>query len=185
MDWSPDGRLLLVVEGAPNRTFGGDLWLLRTDGGKGERKLIPFLTTPAREYDAQFSPDGRWIAYVSEESGPRHVYVAGYSRDAPEKGPTSKWQISTTNGTLPRWRADGRELFYLGADNRMMAASVSVRGDVLTVDSVRPLFTVNAPLGGGSYDVAPDGQRFLVNAFSEQEQAPLSLVVNWTTLVRK
>ena len=180
VDWSPDGRLLMCAEGAPDRSSGGHLWLIPLSG---DRRAIPFLNTAQREYDGQFSPDGRWIAYVSEENGPRHVYVAGFSADAPEKGPISKRQVSTAPGFLPRWRADGRELYYLGVDNRMMAAAVSTRSGVFSVESVRPLFSVNAQLSGGAYDVSPDGQRFLVNTLSDQEQAPISLVVNWLTLV--
>jgi Tol biopolymer transport system component len=182
VDWSPDGRLLLCTEGAPDRSSGGRVWLLPLTGS--DRRPIPFSKSSEREYDAQFSPDGRWVAYVSEENGPRHVYVGGFSPEAPEKGPTSKWQVSTAPGFLPRWRADGRELYYLGVDNRMMAAVISTGSAAFRVESVRPLFTVNAQLSGGAYDVSGDGQRFLVNALSDEEQAPISLVVNWLALLR-
>jgi Tol biopolymer transport system component len=181
VDWSPDGRWLLCVEGSSDRASSGHLWLLPL---AGDRRLIPFLNTAEREYDGQFSPDGRWIAYVSEANGPRHVYVAGVAPGAIDKGPTSKWQVSTAPGFLPRWRGDGRELYYLGVDNRMMAAAVSVRDGALAIESVRPLFSVNAQLSGGAYDVSPDGQRFLVNTLSDEVQAPMSLVANWQSLIR-
>jgi Tol biopolymer transport system component len=178
VDWSPDGRWLMVVEGAPDRSSGGHLLLLSM---MGEHRLVPFLKTTAREYDGQFSPDGRWVAYVSEENGPRHVYVAGLDAAAAEKGPISKYQASTAPGFLPRWRADGRELYYLGADNRMMALDVSAAGGALVLGTAHPLFSVNAQLSAGAYDVSPDGQRFLVNALSDENQVPLSLVLNWRT----
>ena len=182
VDWSPDGRWLLCVEGAPDRSSGGHLLLLSLEG---EHRLIPFLKTSAREYDGQFSPDGRWVAYVSEENGPRHVYVAGLAPGALEKGPISKWQASTAPGFLPRWRADGKELYYLGIDNRMMAVDVSVSGGALVIGTAHPLFSVNAQLSGGAYDVSADGQRFLVNTLSDENQVPMSLVLNWRTIVSR
>jgi len=176
VDWSSDGRYLLYVEGAPDRSSGGHIWLLPLTG---DRRPIPFLHTREREYDGQFSPDGRWMAFVSEETGGRQVYVAGLSAAAPEQGPTSRWQISSTPGILPRWRGDGRELFYLGVDNRIMVAAISTRGSDLAVDSVRPLFTVNPQLTRSAYDVTSDGQRFLVNTLGDREQLPMTIVVNW------
>src|SRR5262249_37673835 len=98
-DWSPDGRYLLYEEVDPETS--GDLWLLPTTG---ERKPVLYLRTPGNELNGQFSPDGKWVAYVSDESGPEQVYVQSFP--APVAG--KKWQISSNGGGYPRWRRDGK-----------------------------------------------------------------------------
>ena len=97
MSWSPDGQLLAFVE--INPTTGYDIWVLRL----GDRKAQPFLRTPFNEGAPRFSPDGRWLAYVSDESGRYEIYVQPYP------GPGGKWQISTEGGTEPLWNRNGRE----------------------------------------------------------------------------
>ena len=172
--WSPDGRYILYasVQGG-----GIDLFLLPMFGDK---KPIPFAQTPFMETPGQFSPDGKWIAYGSDESGRPEVYVAAFP------GPGGKWQVSTSGGLAPRWRRDGQEIFYVTPAGRLMAANVSAQGSAFEIGAVTPLFTF-APFGFRLfYDVAPDGQRFLVNTVAEAESsAPITVVLNWQESVKK
>jgi hypothetical protein len=141
----------------------------------GNRKPFPFLQTPFREDRSSFSPDGRWVAYGSDESGRFEVYVA------PFPGPGGKRQLSTAGGGWPRWRRDGREIFYLAADNTLMTAEVNGRGSAFDVGRVTPLFKVNTFRVGNPYDVSADGQRFLINTpKAEASAVPITVVVNWT-----
>jgi eukaryotic-like serine/threonine-protein kinase len=177
--WSPDGQVLAFSEQDP--TTGWDIWTLRLDG---EPKPQPFLRTKSNEDAPMFSPDGHWLAYQSDESGRYEIYVR------PFPGPGGKWQISTEGGTEPVWAKNGRELFYRSA-NKMMAA---------TVES-KPLFAASKPrqlfeglYDGGAfdfepnYDVAPDGQRFLMLEPTEQAKATpqqINVVLNWSDELRR
>jgi hypothetical protein len=146
----------------------------------GDRKPIPFLNTRFSEYPGQFSPDGRWIAYRSDESGKSEVYVA------PFPGPGGKWQISVAGGDWPRWRADGTEIFYLAPDNTLMAAAVNGKGPSFEVSVVKPLFETCAEGTGYEYGVSTDGQRFLISIAPEQAaSAPITVVLNWTAGLQK
>ena len=149
---------------------------------KGERKAFLFLQTEFNETRATFSPDGRWIAYQSDESGRLEVYIR------PFPGPGGKWQVSTNGGSRPRWRRDGKELFYLGLDNKIMAADIKLGSATVDVGTVRASFPIN-PFGGAGrdiYDVTGDGQRFLVaSPGSEESSSPVTLVVNWTAEIKK
>jgi eukaryotic-like serine/threonine-protein kinase len=121
-----------------------------------------------------FSPDGRWIAYTSNESGRSEVYVA------PFPGPGGKWQVSKTGAINAAWRRDGREIFFSGLDGRVMAAPVTAEGARFDVGEARLLFEI---LQGGPrsfFDVTPD-TRFLVNASERSDMSPITLVVNWTS----
>jgi Tol biopolymer transport system component len=175
--WSPDGRFLLYIAIAQGEGNQQDLWIVPL---AGDRKPYPFLQTEFSEgVGAQFSPDGRWIAYTSNESGRQEVYVAAFP------GPGGKWPVSTAGGLLPRWRRDGREIFYFEAGNsRVMVAEVESAGPTLHVGPVRPLFNVRPAGARAFYDAAPDGRRFLVNtALAAQDQVPLTLLVNWPALL--
>ena len=173
-DWSPDGRFLLYVESSP--TTGHDLWVLPMDG---DRKPFPFLTTSFATSWGQFSPDGRWVAYQSNESGRFEIYVR------PFPGPGGQWTVSTSGGVYPRWSPDGKELFYLAPDGRLMAAPVVVRGATLNAAAPVALFQTRI-VGGGAgivgnrqqYDVASDG-RFLINVATESAPRPITLIFNW------
>jgi Tol biopolymer transport system component len=172
--YSPDGRYLLYI--AVGATTGQDVWVLPLTG---DRKPIPIATTRFNEgVGASFSPDGRWIAYSSNESGRSEVYVV------PFQGPGGKAQVSTKGGSLARWRRDGRELFY-AADGKIHAATVSVRGSTFEVGEVRPLFEVRSAGPRYFYDVTGDGPRFLINTAEAQSVMPLTLVVNWPGLIRR
>jgi serine/threonine-protein kinase len=152
--------------------MGADLMVMQLPS----RQVQPFLQTPAGESAARFSPDGRWLAYTSTESGRPEVYVQ------PFPGPGGKSQISTEGGTEPVWNPNGRELFYRQSD-RMMAVDI-VTQPALTAGRPRLLFEGPYLLSAGNlpaYDVSPDGQRFLMVVESEQEEPPtqINLVLNW------
>jgi Tol biopolymer transport system component len=178
LSWSPDGRFFLYASsGSPT---GNDLFVLPLTG---DRKPFPFLQTQFFEGFGQFSPDGRWVAYHSDESGKNEVYVAPFPGPGGKPG---KRQISTGGGTVPRWRRDGTEIFYLAPDNKLMAAAVNGRGSSFEVGTVKPLFQTRATGPYNEYDVAPDGRRFLINSAPEQtSSAPITVVVNWTAGLKK
>ena len=170
--WSPDGQLLAFHGGTP--TTGRDIWVLRLDGRKAE----PFVRTSFQEGAPAFSPDGRWLAYVSNESGVPEVYVQPYP------GPGGKRQISTDGGTEPVWNRNGRELFYRSGV-KMMAVEVTTR-PAFSAGRPRRLFEGRYlasvfPLIGVAYDVSPDGQRFLMIKEVEQSPSATQVVVvqNW------
>lgn len=174
--WSPDGRYLLYVAGG-GAIARSDLWVLPLFG---ERKPFPLLQTTFVETQGQFSPDGRWIAYASSESGQLEVYVA------PFPGPGGKKRVSSAGGSYPRWRRDGKEIFYLASDNTLTAATVTGGPAGFEAGAVRPLFKVRprpaVRLDAYPYDVSSDGQRFLVNTFVEEAPSmSITLFVNWTT----
>ena len=148
--------------------FAPDLWVLPLFG---DRKPFPFIESPFFDAGSQFSPDGRWLAYNSNESGRSEVYVV------PFPGPGGKVRISTAGGDNARWRRDGKEIFFL-ADHTLMAAAVTAKGSRFEVGAVQRLFEVPMVDGYWPYDVSPDGQRFLVNML-EGAVAPLTIVVNW------
>jgi Tol biopolymer transport system component len=172
-DWSSDSRFILYL--AFNAKTNFELWTLPTGG---ERKPIPFIKTTFGVTQGQFSPDGRWVAYSSNESGRWEIYVA------PFPGPGGNWRVSSAGGAEPRWRRDGREIFYLAPDGKLMAVGVR-EGSTFEADVAKPLFQtrVRQPISSVdlfSYDVAPDGQRFLVNTdVGEVTATPLTVVLNW------
>ena len=181
-DWSRDGKFIAYHDQDPKTRE--DVWILPTTprGTSGERKPLVFLQTEFNESRATFSPDGRWISYQSDESGRFEVYIR------PFPGPGGKWQVSTSGGTRPRWRRDGKELFYLGLDDKIMSAEIKLGTTTVDVGSVRPLFQFRPFAGGGRdiYDVTGDGQRFLVaSPGSEESSSPVTLVVNWTAEIKK
>jgi Tol biopolymer transport system component len=156
---------MLPVEGTPSRASASE----------GQRKPLPFLRTQFNEGGAAFSPDGRWLAHSSDESGRTEVYVQ------PFPGPGGKWQISTegssgTAGSGPRWAGNGRELFYR-IGNKMMVVDIKTE-PAFTAGKPRLLFEGQFAGGG---DVAPDGQRFLMIQAVEPEQPPtqINVVLNW------
>ena len=166
--FSPDGRYLAYSALDPKTGF--DIWILPDPlGAPGVSKPYPFLQTEFNEQDPQFSPDGHWIAYYSNESGRNEVYVT------PFPGPGGKQQVSAAGGTEQRWRREGKELFYVTPDRRMMAAEVGVKDGAFEVGKVDALF---GPVSG-NYDVGADGRRFLVLLTEEGETRQLTIVQNW------
>ena len=168
--WSPDGQTLVFTETSP--ATGDDIWVLRPEG---DRKPHPFLQTSFREGHCRLSPDGRWLAYMSDESGQYEIYVQ------PFPGPGGRSQISTEGGTEPVWNRNGRELFYRHGD-KMTAVDITTQ-PTLTIGKPHVLFekaeyvrVSDTP----NYDVSLDGQHFLMVQASEQQSAwQLNVVLNW------
>ena len=127
----------------------------------------------------RISPNGRWIAYTSDESGTLQVYVAAAS------GKGGKWQISVNGGDFAAWRGDGKELFFFDPADALYSVDVSEKGTNFSVGQLHRLFHQDATANGMPYDVSRDGKRFLFNVGTPDASAPLNLVVNWTAEARK
>jgi serine/threonine protein kinase len=174
-DWSRDGKYLIYEEVNPKTDK--DLWILPMSG---DRKPRPFLVTPAQEGHAAISPDGRWIAYASNETGRFEIYVQSFPT------PGGKWQISTEGGDQPQWRRDGKELFFLALNRKIMALTVQEQG-TFQPGAPQALFEAAVSMGGLSdshsrYVFTPDGQRVLVIVNVGQEagaSSPINVVLNW------
>ena len=179
-DWSADGRFILYQEQNP-RT-GYDLLVLPLSG---EQKPFPFLQTDFDERQGRFSPDEKWIAYTSNESGTWQVYVQSF----PASG--GKWQVSTNGGVQPQWRRNGKELLYLSSDRKLMALEVRANGSTFAAGVPKELFqlrlqTVGLPGPRNFYVAASDGQRFLVTSTPEEgATTPTTVVLNWTVDLKR
>ncbi|HEV2664055.1 MAG TPA: protein kinase, partial [Blastocatellia bacterium] len=176
-DWSRDGRFSIYHPIDPKTKV--DVWVLPAAAGGAAK---PLVRTEANEAAATLSPNGRWLAYVSDVSGRFEVYVQSF----PAGG--GKQQVSTGGGAYPRWRGDGRELFYYAGDGKLMAVQVR-SGESFEVGAAAPLFEFRAGTlltNLAPYAVAADGQRFLISAVVETEpNAPLTVVVNWAADLKK
>jgi hypothetical protein len=179
MDWSRDGRFVLYSE--QGAETGNDLWSVEVSR---EGKLAPgakprpFVVERFDQARARFSPDTRWVAYESNESGQFEIYV----RSFPE--PREKIRVSTGGGVYPQWGADGRELFYASPDGKLMAVTVKPAGPGLDVSLPRELFASQALLWEYPYEATSDGQRFLVSETAAKAE-PLTVIVNWPALLKK
>jgi DNA-binding winged helix-turn-helix (wHTH) protein/Tol biopolymer transport system component len=175
--WSPDGRYIVYVSSSPRHTV--DLWLLPMFG---DRHPTPFLQTPFNEKQGHVSPNGRWIAYASDESGSWEVYVQSFPV------PGGKRTISTGGGAEPQWRRDGRELFYLAADDRLMAVDVKP-GDTWQAGRPHSLFQTKISRTHeprNHYAVTGDGQRFVVDSVGDRaDQEPITVLVNWPAALKR
>jgi Tol biopolymer transport system component/predicted Ser/Thr protein kinase len=173
-DWSRDGRFL-ALQAVVRGTTGWDIWVYSF----ADKAPKPFLQGPYVETAAVFSPDSRWLAYASDESGRSEVYVQ------PFPGPGAKTPVSTAGGGQPRWRGDGRELFYREPSGRFMAVPVTLGAGSFEAGTPQPLFALRANATPGThYDVTADGQRFVVSVPVQAEgTSPLTLVLNWPALL--
>jgi Tol biopolymer transport system component len=162
-DWSADGRYIVYGVSTPT---GPDLRALPLSG---DRTPFDVARTSYAESNARFSPDSRWVSYQSTETGQNEIYVQ------PFPGPGPKVQVSVGGGTLPRWRRDGSELFYLAPDRRLMSVSIAQTGARLEPGPPRALFTLSTT---SAYEPSPDGQRFLVTAVVSAA-SPISVILNW------
>ncbi len=181
-DWSRDGSWVLYWELNPNTQR--NLWVLpATPGSKPAPAATPkpYLRTPANEQWGRFSPDARWVAYQSDETGPWEVYIQAF----PE--PHGATRISTGGGKYPQWDTDARGLFYISLDNKLMAVSLKMGADTVQPSAPVELFPLPAVDDGWSpYDTTADGQRFLVRATPEHGASqPLNVIVNWPALLKE
>jgi Tol biopolymer transport system component len=174
--WSADGKFLVYHEGFSGRTYangvpgGWSIWVLPLFG---DHKAYPFIQSSFSAREASFSPDGKWLAYCSNESGEYRIYVV------PFPGPGGKWQVSLGDGRDPLWRRDGKEIFYLSADNKLMAVKVETSGGSFVAGGARVLFDSHSSGVFGRYDVSADGQRFVVVYEGNRPSTTLTSVVNW------
>jgi Tol biopolymer transport system component len=164
--WHPSGRFLAFRE--IGRETGSDIWMLPMEGDEASGwkpgKPMVFLSSRFEEFDAAFSPDGRWLAYQSDESGESQVYVRSFP------GPGGRVQVSTAGGSMPRWSRNGKELFFASADQAIMIASYTVQGDMFHAD--KPVVWAKGQFT--SYDVHPDGQRIAIVRASESRSPAIS-----------
>jgi eukaryotic-like serine/threonine-protein kinase len=186
LDWSRDGRWLLY--GTRHPKTGLDLWAAPM---AGDGKPVPVIDAPFDETAGQFSPDGRWVAYQSNESRPVQIYIR------PFPGPGSPRQLTTAGGSQPRWRPDGKELFYVALDGRLMAVPIAVGADRqletgTAVALFRPQLATGPNINSGGtgsraqYAVARDGRRFLMNVtVAEATPTPITVVLNWDAVLKK
>jgi len=177
-DWSRDGRFLLYEESNPKTR--SDLWALPL---QGERKPFVFLNSAFDERNGKFSPDGRFVTYLSNESGKDEVYVSSFPSSTGER-----WSISSGGGYQPRWRRDGKELLYLTADGKLMSVDVTLTP---TFKAGPPKVLFQPPIYGGGtvnqtrWDIAPDGQKFIINTVTGEAASSLTVVLNWQAGLKK
>ena len=183
-DWSRDGHFLLFSSVDPQTK--SDLWVLPlTRDAAPAGPPEPFLQTEFNERQGQFSPDTRWVAYVSDESGRPEIWVQRFPVSSSEG---SKIRISVDGGDQPRWRRDGKELFYVSLDGKLMATDVSI-GSALKPGITKALFAAPIQIGDETmdsfrWDVAAHGDRFLINTATTDSE-PLTVVLNWTSALKR
>jgi len=174
-DWSLDGRYVVFVEMDPNTQ--SDVWMLPLSG---EGQSIPYLNTPFNETSARLSRDSRWLAYRSDESGEYEIYVQSFPQ------PGKKLRVSTSGGEQPMWSKDGRKLYYLSPDSKLMAASIQFSSSSLEISERQVLF--EAPLQvidslWRPYAVLDNGERFIFNARLENNPRSITVIKNWKSLI--
>jgi eukaryotic-like serine/threonine-protein kinase len=190
--WSPDGRFLLYSASTNTATPGLlQLWLLPLTPGPIHGKPVQLLSSNFQQSQGRFSPDGRFIAYTSNESLRFEVYVQPFSESTISEPPTARWVVSSGGGTQPVWRRNGREIFYVSLDSKMMAVGVELQ-PVFRAAAPHALFS--APIAGGGklanvhrYDVTADGQQFLINVTANQGLttfSPVVVVLNWPSRLK-
>ena len=178
-DWSTDGQFIAFHKLTPQTR--SDIWIVPMSG---DRKPFAYLETPFGEREARFSPNGRWIAYVSDETGPREVYVQSFPIGR------GKWQISRGGGGPPKWRGDGKEIFFVSGD-KLMSVEVKTDGDTFEMGTPQSLFEIRgAPLpgglGGAAFDATADGQKFLIGMpVQEATFVPITVVLNWAADLKR
>jgi Tol biopolymer transport system component len=184
-DWSLDGQRIVLEKFRISQPNQRDLWILPLSG---DRKPFPYLATAADEWGPSLSPNGRWLAYVSNESGTYQIIVQSFPD--PSRG---KWQVSTKGGTVPRWRRDGRELYYLDPERQIVAVSVMADGDFKVGESATLFRTPVVSSAAGlsvevSYDVTADGRSFLIalpfQSAPSASSAPITVISNWTSVLK-
>ncbi|MGH9686422.1 MAG: protein kinase domain-containing protein [Candidatus Acidiferrales bacterium] len=183
--WSHDGRYLLYT--STTAATKDDLWVLPFEGDKRPR---PLLRTEFNERDARFSPDGRWIAYTSDESGREEIYVRPFflAADGKTAPAGAKWLISSSGGIQPRWREDGKELYYAAPNADIMAVAIATQPTFQAgiPKALFPMPVAGGPALGSKWDVTADGQRFLIAApAAASATTPFTVVLNWQTALKR
>jgi Tol biopolymer transport system component len=178
--WSSDGRYLVFQS---HSSQGNSPWEIWAAPLFGDRKTFPVAQNPHfLQGDAALSPDGKWLAYDTDETGRLEVYLMPFLHGG------GKWQLSTSGGGCSRWRADGKELFYMSLDNKLMSVEISEQASSVVIGKVQPLFQANPVPRAPEcmYDVTPDGQKFVVVTLAlEPGSQPLTLTLNWPALLKK
>src|SRR2546425_666479 len=177
-DWPRDGRFIIYTNF--NQKTKADLWVLPMTG---EQKPAPFLQSMFNEDHARFSPDGHLVAYASDESGKFEVYVQTF----PASG--GKWLVSANGGAQPRWRRDGKEIFYIAPDSKLMAVDVKLEGSTFEAGVPKGLFQTHGtgyPNPRNGYEVSADRPRFLIiTPLEEATSTPITVVANWNTDLKR
>jgi len=190
-DWSPDGRFILynnsalpaITQAFPSDVFAIDM--------ARNRKVIPLLSTPFYEYNAVFSPDGKWLAFLSTESGQAEIYMQALDRSNDSLRVTGeRFLISRQGAQCLRWRRNGKELFYLGSDGRVYAVPLVWAAGKVRAGQPEPLFTIDAEARAAihsvvSFDVSADGNRFVIPSMTPGESSALVVLQDWESLVAK
>jgi DNA-binding winged helix-turn-helix (wHTH) protein/Tol biopolymer transport system component len=190
-DWSPDGRFILynnsalpaITQAFPSDVFAIDMFR--------NRKVIPLLNTPFYEYSAVFSPDGQWLAFLSNESGQVEIYMQALDRSNDSLRVTGeRFLISRQGAQCLRWRRNGKELFYLGSDGRVYAVPISFDAGRVHAGPPEPLFTIDTEARAAihsvvSFDVSADGKRFVIPSMTPGESSALVVLQDWESLVAK
>jgi serine/threonine-protein kinase len=190
-DWSPDGRFILYNNsGLPSLTQGFSSDVFAIDMARN-RRVIPLLNTPFQEYNAVFSPDGKWLAFLSTESGQDEVYIQALDRGSDSLRVTGeRFLISRQGAQCLRWRRNGKELFYLGFDGRVYAVAITLGAGRVRTGQPEPLFTIDAEARAAihsvvSFDVSADGNRFVIPSMTPGESSALVVLQDWESLVAK
>jgi Tol biopolymer transport system component len=178
--WMPGGQSAILTQQSEVPQVTGDPGRFAIMKMGPDRKPVTYFDPGYNIQGTTVSPNGHWIAFTSNQSRQREVFVIGF----PEPG--TPRQVSLAGGTQPRWRGDGRELFFLSPDFKLMAVDVNASDTTIALGRPSPLF--DAPMRwwsqtdwvGTEYDVSPDGQRFLVDVVHEERRAPLSVILNWS-----
>ena len=173
-DWSADGHYLFEETNAGTPKTLNDIWVTPMSPGGGDRKPHPYLRTEFAEGLAKLSSNGKWLAYRSDETKRNEIYVMTFPN------PGGKWQISTSGGTVPVWSRDGKELFFVSPDNKMMAVDIKGTGGNPEPGVPKALFDVRFGVGNARFDVSKDGKFLIPTPVEQTASAPITVVVNWS-----
>jgi Tol biopolymer transport system component len=175
--WSPDGKYLTYIWGTGEKMIS--LWIVPVAGNANPVAIVQPPSSQSNISGYRVSPDGRWVAYVSDETGQNELYVTSFPEG---KG---KWKVSGNGGSYPAWTANSRELFFNNLNDEIFSCSLTFKGAEVEVGAPQRLFHAPMPGIGTGFDVSPDGQRFLVNLAEQEGSAPLKIVSNWPSELKK
>ena len=175
--WSPDGKYVSYLWGAGEKQVS--LWIVPVTGDSKPEAVVQPPSAQSNIYDYRVSPDGRWVAYSSDESGQREVYLTTFPEG---KG---RWRVSANGGSFPAWSGNGKELFYGNLTSDFFVCPITAKGSEVEVGTPRHLFHTGTPGIGVSFDISSDGKRLLMNHADEEMQAPLHLLTNWPAELKK